>query len=80
MILNVIDNRSRKYRWRCVRAIFEDTHHDNSCKDADQARKDGEHQLYYACRENISVADAIAWGMAEKAEVTLYLYDARKGV
>ena len=79
MILNVVDNRTRKYRWKKVNAVLENTHQDNCCEDSDQAREDCEHQLMYDDRENISIAEAIKWGMAQKAEVTLYLYGTREG-
>jgi len=37
MILNIIDNRKRPYRWKRISAIIEATWHDNSCEDADIA-------------------------------------------
>ena len=79
MILNVVDRRTRQYRWKKVNAILENAWQDNGCTDADQARKDCEHQLTYAAREDVSVSDAISWGMEVKAEVTLYLYDTGAG-
>lgn len=80
MILNIVDRRSRGYRWRRVNAVLENAWQDNGCKDSDQARADCAHQLTYAERSGISVSDAIAWGMAEKAEVTLYLYNEGEGI
>ena len=37
MLWNVIDRRTRPYRWREVDAIVEAVEHDNSCPEADQA-------------------------------------------
>lgn len=80
MILNVVDRRARGYRWKCVNAVLENAWQDNACADSDQAREDCEHQLTYDERQNISVGEALAWGMAEPAEVTLYLYDEGDGI
>ncbi len=80
MILNIVDRRKRNYRWQTVNAVLENTHQDNEASDSDQAREDCESQLIYDGRRNISVREAIPWGMAEKAEVTLYLYDEGDGI
>ena len=80
MIVNIVDRRSRKYRWQTVNAVLENAWQDNGCPDSDQARKDSEYQLTYAERANISVSEAVAWGMAERAEVTLHLYDEGAGI
>ena len=37
MIWNIIDCRTRPYRWKRVNAIIESIEHDNICADADQA-------------------------------------------
>jgi len=80
MITNLIDGRKRHYRWKTVNAVLESTWHDNSCDDADHASGDVENGVLCEERENISVADAMAWGMSMKAEVTLYLYDQGQGI
>ena len=80
MILNIIDRRKRKHRWQRVNAVLENTWQDNGCADADQARTDCADQCTYDERFDISVADAVAWGMAEKAEVTLFLYNQGEGI
>jgi hypothetical protein len=77
MILNVIDNRKRRYRWRQVKAVAEPTWHDNKCKDADQA-KPVKGELDYEERVNISVQDAIQWANDLPYRVTLYLYEAEE--
>lgn len=37
MILNIVDNRKLRYRWKRTKAVVEPTWHDNKCKDSDQA-------------------------------------------
>ncbi|HIV76294.1 MAG TPA: hypothetical protein H9899_02095 [Candidatus Sphingomonas excrementigallinarum] len=78
MICNIIDRRTRPYRWREVNAIIEATSHDNACEDADQQRSTDD-DLTYDERENVTVAEAIAWGNEEMCPVTLYLYDKGTG-
>ena len=76
MILNVVDNRKLRYRWKQVKAIAEPTWHDNKCKDADKAKlTTGESD--YEERVNISVQDAIKWASDLPYSVTLYLYEAK---
>ena len=73
MIWNIIDNRTRPYRWACIEAVVEPTVHDNSVKDSDQAPFD----RTYLCevRDGISLAEAIAWANSFDCPTTLYLYD-----
>lgn len=78
MICNIIDRRTRPYRWREVNAIIEATSHDNACEDADQQRPTDD-DLTYDQLENITVAKAIAWANKEMCPVTLYLYDKGTG-
>ena len=78
MICNIIDRRTRPYPWREVNAIIEATSHDNACEDADQQRPT-DHDLTYDQRENVTVAEAIAWANEEVCPVTLYLYDKGTG-
>lgn len=74
MILNVIDNRKLRYRWKLVNAIAEPTWHDNSYKDADQAEPtDGE--VDYEEKNKVSVREAIKWADSLPFPATLYLYD-----
>jgi hypothetical protein len=74
MILNVVDNRKQRYRWKRVNAVAEPTWHDNRCEDADQAGP-AQDELDYEERRNISVSDAIKWANDLPFAVTLYLYD-----
>lgn len=74
MILNVVDNRKLRYRWKRVKAVAEPTWHDNKCKDADQA-KPTQGELDYEERNNISVNEALKWATDLPFSVTLYLYD-----
>jgi hypothetical protein len=75
MIINVVDNRKRRYRWKQVKVIAEPTWHDNKCKDTDKA-KPTTGELDYEERTNISVHDAIKWASDLPYSVTLYLYEA----
>ncbi len=78
MICNIIDRRTRPYRWREVNAIIEATSHDNACEDADEQQPTHD-DLTYDQRENVTVAEAIAWANEEVCPVTLYLYDKGTG-
>ncbi|HEV7288679.1 hypothetical protein [Sphingomonas sp.] len=76
MIWNIVDNRTRKYRWKTINAIVEAVEHDNSCKDADQAPdQDSATYVLYDALEAVSVSDAVAWAMGQRGPVTLFLYD-----
>lgn len=74
MIWNVIDRRSRHYRWKRINAIIEAVEHDNACEDSEQAPNHAD-AITYDQREAVSVAEAITWAQAEPSAVTLYLYD-----
>lgn len=76
MLWNVIDKRTRPYRWREVNAIVEAVEHDNSCDDADQAPAgDPLLTVDYDALEAVSVQEAVAWANQQRCPVTLYLYD-----
>lgn len=80
MLWNVIDNRTRPYRWREVNAIIEAVEHDNSCKDADQApASDLSLTVDYDALEAVSVHEAVKWANDQRCPVTLYLYDLGDG-
>ena len=79
MIWNIIDRRTRPYRWRTVTAIMEPAYHDNSCADSDQA-EDTIDDIIYEEREEISVADAVTWAHSLAFPATLYLYDLGQGI
>ncbi|RYE92013.1 MAG: hypothetical protein EOO77_47370 [Oxalobacteraceae bacterium] len=74
MICNVVDRRTRPYRWREVNAIIEATSHDNAREDVDQ-QPPSDDDVAYDQLENVTVQEAIAWASAEPCAVTLYLYD-----
>lgn len=78
MICNVIDNRTRPYRWRRINAIIEATAHDNSCADSDQ-QPPGDEDVTYEQREGISLTEAVNWAMSARSPVTLYLHDEGAG-
>ena len=74
MILNVIDRRTRPYRWHRVRANVEPTWHDNACRDTDRADPTpGEWE--FDKRRDLSLADAIGWAHSLPYTVTVLLYD-----
>jgi hypothetical protein len=76
MIWNIVDRRTRRYRWKTVNAIVEAVEHDNSCRDSDQAPlSDVMIVVDYDALEAVSVNEAIAWAMDQPCPVTLYLYD-----
>jgi hypothetical protein len=80
MLWNVIDKRTRPYRWREVNAIVEAVEHDNSCADADQApESDPLLTVDYKALEAVSVQEAVAWANGQRCPVTLYLYDLDRG-
>lgn len=80
MLWNIIDRRTRPYRWREVNAIVEATEHDNSCNDSDQA-PESDLGLTVDCEalEAVSVAEAVQWAESKPCPVTLYLYDLGHG-
>jgi hypothetical protein len=81
VIWNIIDNRTRKYRWKSIDAIVEAVEHDNSCKDSDQApESDPRLTVDYDALEAVSVNEAVTWAMAQRCPVTLYLYDEGGGL
>ena len=79
MLVNIIDERNRPYRWKSINAIIEDTWHDNSVGDADQITNITD-LCSYEQREHISVQDAINWAQEHIGNVTLYLYDEDSGI
>jgi hypothetical protein len=75
MLTNIIDKRTKPYRWATVYAIAEATSHDNAVTDADQASA-GPDDVPWAEMGNGSLADAIAWANGLPGQVTLFVYDA----
>jgi hypothetical protein len=74
MIRNIIDRRTRPYRWQAIDVIVEPTWHDNACADSDYAEHDYREPDYNEKR-SVSLADAIAWATSFDVPLTLYLYD-----
>jgi hypothetical protein len=80
MIWNIIDKRTRPYRWANINAIIEATWHDNSVVDTDIAPElRFEDDVIYEQRECISLHEAIDWASNQTCPVTLYRYDLGKG-
>ena len=80
MILNIIDRRKRKYRWKEITAIFEPTVHDNSCADSDQTEHTKYDSVGYDEISKCSLMEAIEWGTKNINWVTLYVYDLGEGI
>jgi hypothetical protein len=74
MIANIVDHRTRRYRWKQVHVIAEATFHDNSVTDTDHAEPTAGSVDYDEL--DASLADAILWGQALPGQVTLFIYDA----
>jgi hypothetical protein len=80
MIWNIVDRRSRPFRWKRINAIIEAVEHDNSVADADQAPEADPHDVIdYDQREGLTVQQAVEWANQQRCPVTLYLYDDGKG-
>ena len=75
MILNIVDERTKLYRWRSVDAVIEPTWHDNTCADADHSAPHPDESDYEE-RAKISLTEAIAWALGVGYPVTLYIRDA----
>lgn len=79
-IANIIDKRTRPYRWKHVTAIVEATFHDNTGVDSDQAESQGDTvDVDYDSLEDVSLAEAVAWAQSFEGNVTLFLYDLGDG-
>jgi|ERR1700722_15399997 hypothetical protein len=63
MIWNIIDKRTRPYRWKAITAIVEPTYHDNTVPDSDQT-EDPINDVPYDQRAEISLADAVIWAQS----------------
>lgn len=83
MLTNIIDRRSRPYRFNKVNAVIEPTRNDNSVKGADKAPPKPRLQkswIGYDEKEHVSVRNAILWAVLHDDYVTLYLYDRDDGI
>ena len=80
MITNIIDKRTRRYRFLKINAIVEAAWHDNTVKDADQAPPSEKDGPLYEEREHILLSDAVTWATAFAEPVTLFLYDEDAGL
>ena len=78
MIFNIVDRRTRPYRWREVNAIIEATSQDNACTDSDQLEQ-SDQDITYDALDNVSLQEAVAWADAQQCAVTLYIYDKGEG-
>jgi hypothetical protein len=74
MIWNIIDRRTRPFRWKCVNAIIEATCHDNTVRDSDEA-PETPGDVIYDRRESVTLAEAVQWANEQTCPITLYIYD-----
>ena len=74
-LTNIIDERTRPYRFNAVNAVVEPTRHDNCCADADHAGASEGDEFIISERYNIPLAEAVQWANHFKPMVTLYLSD-----
>ncbi len=75
-ICNILDMRTRKFRWKTVDAIVEATAQDNRNKDADEAPASNPPEFYtFEELTEISVQEAICWAQQFEFPVTLTLLD-----
>ena len=80
-LVNIVDNRKRRYRFHKVNAIIEAAWHDNSCKDSDRVNSNPDNDgPAYEEAEHITLEAAVAWANKFKNDVTLYLYDEDGGI
>lgn len=75
MIVNLIDLRSRPYRWKSVLAVCEAAVKDNEAEDCDLVTPGIGVEVDYAERDGISVREAILWAEQLGGLVTLHLHD-----
>ena len=75
MIVNVIDLRSRPYRWKSVRAVCEAAAKDNEAEDSDLISPVIGVEVDYAERDCVSVREAMLWAEQLGGLMTLHLYD-----
>lgn len=78
MIVNIVDRRTRPYRWRKVNIVAEATSHDNSVPDSDQLHSHADDLIYDELLGS-TLSEAIAWGQRFEGHVTLYIYDEGDG-
>jgi len=74
VITNIIDRRTRPYRWRKVNAVAEATSNDHNVPDSDLQEYQA-NDLVYDELLGCPLSEVIAWGQQFESAVTLYLYD-----
>lgn len=82
MILNIVDHRKNRYRWREITAIFEPTFHDNSCKNSDLTTEEENlcNGISYHEIKKCSLNAAIRYAIDSESHLTVYLYDLGEGI
>jgi len=79
MLVNVIDERENRYRYRKINAVIEATWHDNAMSGADQSPRNLGGPDYHDM-EHVTLESAIARANSYEAPVTLYIYDEHGGL
>lgn len=75
MIANIRDRRKRPYRWKSVDVMIEATAYDNCVNDTDETDSPPPDWTLVDGRNDVSIAEAIAWANTVEHPVTLYIYD-----
>lgn len=78
-VVNIIDNRTRRYRSQLITAIVEPACQDNSVKDSDHYPRGPDDWSYDELPE-ASVQHAISWAGMKPGATTLYLWDLGDGI
>ena len=75
MIVNLVDLRSRPYRWKSVLAVCEAAVQDNEAEDSDLIKPSFGAEIDCTEREGISVREAVLWAEQLGGLETLHFYD-----
>ena len=78
MIVNIVDSRKLRYRWKDINAVIESAWHDNSVDNSDQYNET--ENSVYEDRIGISIHEAIIWAENHSESVTLFLYNRGDGI
>lgn len=83
MIINIVDGRKHKFRWKNIEAIIEAVQHDNNLKkfpgSDNYDTPASEDWCGYEERVGISLQDAIIWASEFPHPVTLFIYEVGGG-
>lgn len=82
MLFNVVDHRTKKFRWAEITAIVEPTIHDETCVESDVVPAGLREYtgVGYAEKPKCSFQEAVKWAEEFDFPVTLYVYDLGDGI